>query len=160
MMSPPASVNTDAESAASEAAAGVGNRRTVSDAERDSVFDRNNQDIDTDAAYALAGLNDTRAWNANVKRTYDTLDEELQSGVKQAQSQLADLHTIRVQMLTNMATNADNLQKQHLAHRDIATDRTWNVDEVSALVAKSGVQADAFVALLSKSIADALAAGK
>ena len=62
----------------------------------------------------------------------------------------------RVQMLTNMAVNADNLQKQHLAHRDIATDRTWNVDEVSALVAKSGVEADAAVALVLKAVADAV----
>lgn len=29
----------------------------------------------------------------------------------------------------NAIVNLDNLQKQHTAHRDIATDRTWNVDE-------------------------------
>ena len=59
-------------------------------------------------------------------------------------------------MLASMQANADSKEKQHLAHRDIATDRTWNVDEVSALTAKSGVQADAMVVALTEAIAQVL----
>ena len=143
---------------AADDASGVETRRTVSNAETDTK--RMNQDVGADEAYQDAILNQTRAWDANVKRTYDTLEEELHSSVKSSQDHVNELHTIRIQMLTNMATNSDNLQKQHLAHRDIATDRTWNVDEVSALVAKSGVQADALVALLAKAVADGVNAKK
>lgn len=143
---------------ASEDASGVGNRRTVSNAEADTK--RMNQDVGADEAYQDAILNQTRAWDANVKRTYDTLEEELHASVKSSQDHIAELHTIRISMLSNMAVNSDNLQKQHLAHRDIATDRTWNVDEVSALVAKSGVQADALVALLVKAAGEAVASIK
>jgi len=143
---------------ASEDASGVGARRTVSNAETDTK--RMNQDIGADEAYQSAMMDQTRSWNANTKRTYDTLEEELHSSVKSAQDHLNELRTVRIQMLAAMAVNSDNLQKQHLAHRDIATDRVWNVDEVSALVAKSGVQADALVALLAKAVADAVSAKK
>ncbi len=153
---------TESESKTSEAGSGVGSRRTVSDAERDQTTTRLDQitDIGADEANMSAVYDQTRSWNANTKRTYDTLEEELHSAVKEANAHISELRTIRVQMLANMAVNSDNLQKQHLAHRDIATDRTWNIDEVSGLSAKSGVQADAMVALLAKAIADALATPK
>jgi len=94
------------------------------------------------------------AWSANVKRTYDRVEEEIAAGVKSAQDHLNALRTVQTQQLTNMVTNADNLQKQHLAHRDIATDRTWTQsNELEALLsAKSGVQADAFVVALAEAI--------
>ncbi len=147
-----------AKTDAADDASGVETRRTVSNAETDTK--RMNQDVGVDEANQSAVLDQTRSWNANVKRTYDTLEEELHASVKSAQSHVNELQTIRISMLSNMAVNSDNLQKQHLAHRDIATDRTWNVDEVSALVAKSGVQADALVALLLKAAGDAVNAAQ
>ncbi len=150
------------KSATTEAASGVGARRTVSDAERDNIVNRQDQitDIGVDEATQSAVLDQTRSWNANVKRTYDTLEQELHASVMESNAHVSELRTVRLRMLTDMAVNADNLQKQHLAHRDIATDRTWNIDEVSALSAKSGVQADAMVTLLAKAIADALGTSK
>jgi len=142
----------------SDDASGAATRRTVSNAETDTK--RMNQDIGADEANQVAMMDQTRSWNANTKQAYDTLVEELHAGVKGNQNHSGNLQTIQIQMLTNMAVNADNLQKQHLAHRDIATDRTWNVDEVSALVAKSGVEADAAVALVLKAVADAVGAAK
>ena len=147
-----------AKSEADEASAGVGSRRTTSNLETDTK--RQNQDIGADEANQSAVLDQTRSWNANVKRTYDTLEEELHTSVKSANDHLNSVRAIREQMLTNMVGNSDALMKQHLAHRDIATDRTWNVDEVSALVAKSGLQADAMATLLSKAIADGIASKK
>ena len=155
---------TESGSAASQAASGVDARRTTSNAERDEVTSRLDQltDIGVDEAYQLAGLNQTRSWDANVKRTYDTLEEELHSAVKESQAHLAELHTVRVQMLTNMTVNCDNLQKQHTAHRDIATDRTWTQSNEleNLLSAKSGVQADAIVTMLAKVVADAINANR
>ena len=150
------------KSATTEAGSGVGSRRTVSDAERDQTTTRLDQitDIGVDEANMLAGLDQTRNWNTNTKRTFDFVGVEMQRAAQAAQDHLNNLRTVQVQLLTNMAGHADDLNKQHTAHRDIATDRTWNIDEVSGLSAKSGVQADAMVALLAKAIADALATPK
>ena len=150
------------ESATSEAASGIGARRTVSDFERDQVVARQDQitDVGVDEASMIAVLDQSRSWNANTKRTFDFVGVEMQRAAQAAQDHLGALRTVQVQLLTNMAANADAMNKQNTAHRDIATDRTWNIDEVSALSAKSGVQADAFVALLAKAISDALANSK
>ena len=147
---------TSSEAASSNADSGTGTRRTTANAERDSVFDRNNQDIGIDEAYQLAGLNVSRSWDANSKLTYDKVLETLDAQVKEAQAFVTATNAVRLQTIATMQVNSDNLQKQHLAHRDIATDRTWNVDEVSALTAKSGVQADAFVAALMSALGDAV----
>ena len=149
---------SESESSATDAGASTGNRRTTANAERDSVFNRANQDIGTDEAYQLAGLNDTRAWNANVKRTYDSLDEALSSQVKEAQTHIVNVNAVRLQTLTQMQANADALTKQMIKHSDLAQDRTWTqINELETmLAAKSGVQADAFVAMLAKAVADAI----
>ena len=147
--------NANADTAG--ASAGTQNSETVlSDKARAATQNASNesdQDVNVDEALALAALSDTRAWNANVKRTYDRVEEEIGSAVKSTQSHLDALRGIQIQQLANMSVNCDNLQKQHLAHRDIATDRTWNVDEVSALTAKSGAQADAMVVALLEALA-------
>ncbi len=127
----------------------------------DKRFDRENADIGAEEAHAGAVLDQTRSWNANTKACFDTLQEELHSAVKEANAHISELRTVRLQMLSTMAVNSDNVQKQHLAHRDIATDRTWTQSNEleTILSAKSGVQADAMVTLLAKAIADALTKG-
>ena len=139
------------ESDATDAASGIGSRRSTSNVETE----QRNVDVGVDEAYQSAALDQTRSWNANTKGGFDTLQEELHSTVKAAQTHLANVQTIQQQMLSNMVGNADALMKQHLAHSNIAADRTWNVDEVSAFTAKSGVEADAVVAMALKIIADA-----
>lgn len=146
---------TTAEAAADEAAAGVGARRTVSSADTDMKRQDQITDVGADEAMQSAILDQTRSWNAKTNAAFETLQEEMHSTVKESQNHLVNVHTIQQQLLTNMVANSDALMKQHLAHADIARDRTWNVDEVSALVAKSGVQADSIVALMAKIIADA-----
>ncbi len=147
---------TVAESSASEAGAGVGNRRTTANAERDSVFNRQNQDIGVDEAYQIAGLDATRSWNSNSKLTYDNILESLAGQVKEAQTHITNVNAVRLQTLASMQVNNDAMQKQHMAHRDIATDRTWTQSNEleTMLAAKSGVQADAFVAALMKALGD------
>ena len=87
------------------------------------------QDVLGAEALRRGMVSDTHAWSANVKRTYDRTEEEISASVKAAQDHLNNVRTVQLQMLTNLAVNTDNLQKQHLAHRDLATDRTWNLDE-------------------------------
>ncbi len=134
-------------SKSTEADSGTGSRRTTSNKETDAGFNRLNQDVGVDEAYQAAVLANTRAWDANTKQAYDTLATQLDSAVKQHEQHLSDLHTVRLQMLTTMTVNSDNLQKQHLAHRDIATNRTWTqIDELESVMAT----------LVAKAVADAV----
>ena len=64
--------------------------------------------------------------------------------------------TIANQSLQNAVETANLAGKAALRHADLAVDRQWNVDEVASLVAKTGVQLDAFVTLLASKIAEAL----
>ncbi len=48
------------------------------------------------------------------------------------------------------------VSKQSIRHVDIAVDRQWNIDEVSDLSAKTGVQQDAIAAALISALAKAL----
>jgi hypothetical protein len=74
---------------------------------------------------------------ANVKRTYDEYQETGLAGIRSAQAHAQEVlaisrgHLARVQSyaelgLAKAIENADALMKQHLAHRDIATDCTWD----------------------------------
>jgi len=107
------------------------------------------------------------AWFANVKRTYDEfLQESLESvrlmrGYHQKLLTDAQQHdnvrqNIADQALQNAVETANMVGKQAVRHSDIAIDREWNVDEVSALTAKSGVEADALVTAMAVAIAKAM----
>ena len=58
---------------------------------------------------------------------------------------IANVRKIELETLQNGTHGANLANLQGIAHRDIATDRTWNVDEMATLTAKSGVQADAMI---------------
>ena len=107
-------------------------------------------------------------WISNRKRTYDEYQDvglgaarmSLRIGERIATDSLdhaARLRVIAERQLNNAATHDVDLNRQHLAHRDIATDRTWNVDEVSNLTAKTGVQQDAIAAAVAAAVVAALA---
>lgn len=139
-------------SAGAESAVGTNAASTRSRGERDNVFDtmRIDQlsDVGVDEAHSGAMHDQTRSWNANVKRTYDVH----QSWDSKVWSDLQGSHGVRDniinQALQNAVETANMVGKQAVRHGDIAIDRQWNVDEVSTLTAKSGVEADAVVAAL------------
>lgn len=94
---------------------------------------------------------------ANVKRTYDEFQQESLESIRRnrtyvdgvlndAKNHSNNLNNIAIQCLQNAVENANfkakncldtaNLvNKQAAAHRDIAIDREWNLDEVAALAA-------------------------
>jgi len=122
---------------------------------------------------------------ANVKRTYDEFQHESLESVRRNRTYvdevLADsrnhsnnLNNVALQCLQNAVENANfkskncldtaNLvNKQAAAHRDIAIDREWNIDEVAALastlirdlsgtnVSKEGIEA-AVAAAVAKAV--------
>lgn len=60
------------------------------------------------------------AWKANLKRSYDEYQNESLRGIRLLDAQISDLHTIRVQMLSDLATNSNLAAKQSIDHRDNA----------------------------------------
>jgi len=105
---------------------------------------------------------------SNRKRTYDEYQQESLETIRNNRSYtmktLSDAgqndqvrQNIANQALQNAVETANMISKQVVRHGDLAVDRQWNIDEVSDLSAKTGVQQDAMVALLAKAIADALA---
>jgi hypothetical protein len=92
---------------------------------------------------------------ANVKRTYDEFQQESLESIRRnrsyvdgvlndAKNHSNNLNNVAIQALQNAVENANfkakncldtaNLiNKQAAAHRDIAIDREWNIDEVAGL---------------------------
>jgi len=111
------------------------------------------------------------AWFANIKRTYDEYQQESLTTIRRSRDYISKVlsdegqndnvrQNIANQALQNAVETANLVGKQAVAHRDIAIDRIWNVDEVSALTAKSGVQADTIQAIVAAAVAAALASKK
>ncbi len=127
-----AEAKSDADAATSGARGAAGNYTHGGDTE----FARENADIGVEEAHSGAVHDQTRSWNANVKRTYDvhqTLDLD---GLNAARNKGEVLFQLSTQALQNAIESANMISKQAIAHRDIAIDREWNIDEVAALVAK------------------------
>ncbi len=121
---------------------------------------RENSDTGAEEAYSAGMRLDAAAWSANMKRTYD---EFLARSLENSQKGRTHFDTLisNAQNYSNLAlqsavTTVDMLAKQAVRHNDVAIDRQWNVDEVAQLVAKTGVQSDAFVAILAKAVAGEL----
>ena len=103
----------------------------------------------------------------NMKRTYDDYqDLDLARaradiyGVEMARIEerksSAERDKIATQALQNAVETANMVAKQAVRHGDLSIDRQWNVDEVSTLTAKSGIQADAMIVMLAEALAQAL----
>jgi len=107
------------------------------------------------------------SWFANVKRTYDEYQEvslnEIRKNKRYIEKVLSDAQQndnwrqgIANLALANAVFSSNLCNLKALGHGDLAVDRQWNVDEVSTLTAKSGVQADAFIVLLAEKVAAVL----
>lgn len=108
------------------------------------------------------------AWFANIKRTYDEMLQESLESIRRNRTAVdkilldAQQHdnvrqNIANQALQNAVETANMVGKQAVRHVDFAVDRQWNVDEVSNLSAKTGVQADTIQAIVAAAVAAALA---
>lgn len=111
------------------------------------------------------------AWFANVKRTYDAYlhlgleackrsQSHFDKVISDAQKHSENVNSVALQALQNAVETANKVGKQSVSHRDLAVDRMWNQDEVSALTAKSGAQADLIQAIAVNTAAAVMAAMK
>lgn len=107
------------------------------------------------------------AWFANIKRTYDEYQHESLESIKRNRSIVDKLisdaqqfdnqrQLLANQALQNAIETANMVSKQAVRHSDLAIDRQWNIDEVSDLSAKTGVQSDALATVLAAKVADEL----
>ncbi len=156
--------------AAADAMAGVAHARSASNVEGRTVKDADRSTTTTQGSTKHdSDINAEEAWAANLKRTYDltqSWDFELarrsaahfDAMMADTRSHIANVRKIELETLQNGSHGANLVNTQSTAHRDIATDRIWNVDEVATLTAKSGVQADAMIAALAAAVARELSA--
>ena len=103
------------------------------------------------------------AWFANIKRTYDEFQHESLESIRRNRSFIDKVLTDAQQndnarqqianlALSNAVDTANLVNKQAVAHRDIAIDREWNLDEVSTVASRSGVFSDAIAAAVAKAV--------
>ena len=76
--------------------------------------------------------NIAQAWAGNFKRTYDEFQDISLVSARRSQNDYDEVRAYSRLALQNAVNNADNLAKQAIAHRDIAIDREWNVNETDA----------------------------
>lgn len=123
-------------------------------------------DIGVEEAHSTAVHDQTRSWNANVKRTYDVHQTHDLEGVGQRRQHFDrmvthgldhdnELRQLTVQAMQNAVETANMLSKQAVAHRDLAIDREWNIDEVAKLVAENTVFVNAIAAAVAKAVQEA-----
>jgi len=105
----------------------------------------------------MENVEQSEAWFANIKRTYDlhqTLDTK---AINDANKHAAVLDNLATQALQNAIETANMIAKQAVRHGDIAIDREWNIDEqgyqVADILNDSKFQ-DAIAASLAKIVAD------
>lgn len=97
--------------------------------------------IETEVSPASIG----KAWAANLKRTYDEFQDVSLIAARRSQTHYDQVSNVSLQALQNAVESANMLSKQAIAHRDIAIDREWNVNET-----------DAYATILAAKIAEAL----
>jgi len=136
-----------------------GAAQAVQEASRGVGAETSGATIETDISPISIG----DAWRANVKRTYDAYQLEDLESIRLARKtaeQLAQAHTDHVRDLqtqtmrihTNSITHDNDLNAQRIRHNELSTDRIWNVDEVSQLVAKTPVFLDAIAAAVAAAV--------
>lgn len=126
----------------------------------DTEFARENADIGYEEAQSVGLFGDGRKWSANDKRTYDVYQTADLDGLHRSRALTEKFDSLCFQAMQNAVETANMVGKQAVRHSDLAIDRQWNIDEVSDLSAKSGVQADTIVAAMISAVAEVINASK
>lgn len=108
---------------------------------------------------ALLGSNDKRTYDEYQHESLSQVRENRQIVERMAQLSVDHDNAVRnvsLQALQNAVETANVVGKQTIAHRDIAIDREWNVDEVAQAVAKTAVFSDAIAAAVAAGFAAAM----
>jgi len=116
----------DAKQAAQQIAEAIGqSQRAVIDASRTA----GSQEVGAEREFEIGK---DEAWFANIKRTYDEFQDLALVAARRSQLDFDSIRNVSLQLLQNAVTTSDMIAKQAIAHRDIAIDREWNVNETDA----------------------------
>jgi hypothetical protein len=121
-----------------------------------STTQRNLEDVSEVERYAKEGANESSAWHANVKRSYDEYQDVSLEGTRR-KSVIAD------QALQNAVETANMVAKQVVRHGDFAVNKQWNINETDFIASnalRNAVPQDAISAAIAKAVQDALSASK
>ena len=151
-----ATVAANAAQASAGAQAGVAGARTQSNIE--SAVDRA---MSTISQQVESDIDSPEAWKANLKRTYDIhqTDEResfsrnrlhFDNMLTQLQTHVANLNQMTIQSLANNQNQSNLGNLQAIAHRDLATDREWNINETDLSAKSAAVLSDAILAGVAK----------
>jgi hypothetical protein len=101
----------------------------------------------------MENVEQSEAWFANIKRTYDQYQTLDTKAINDANKHGAVLDNLSTQALQNAVETANMVSKQAVRHGDLAIDRQWNVDEQGYTVAdilNDGKFQDAIATALAK----------
>ena len=116
----------EAKQAAQQVAEAVGqSQRSVIDASRTAA----SQEVGSEREFEVGK---DEAWFANIKRTYDEFQDISLIAARRSQIDFDGIRNVSLQALQNAVETANMIGKQAVAHRDIAIDREWNVNETDA----------------------------
>lgn len=94
-------------------------------------------------AGAREDVGSNAAWQANFKKMFEDAQNTANAFQNQAveaasrsRVQFDQLQQLSLVALTNAVETANMVGKQAVAHRDLAIDREWNVNETDALAVK------------------------
>ena len=74
----------------------------------------------------LTDYDESMPWFANIKRTYDEMQQTSLKQISDAQLSAQNVQNVALQALQNAVETANMIGKQAVAHRDIAIDNEWN----------------------------------
>jgi len=127
------------------------------------------EEIGRDEAWFAKVKAENDSWFQNGKRTYDEYQHESLESIKSNRSYVSKVlsdaqqndntrQNIANQALQNAVESANMISKQAIAHRDIAIDREWNIDEVAQLVSSNSTFKDAIAAAVAKAVNEVITA--
>lgn len=94
------------------------------------------------------------AWETNRKRTYDTYQENDLAARAASQDHARVVNNIAQQALQNAVETANLVGKQAVAHRDVAINKTWNLNETDLIAANAITSGSAINAAIAKHVQD------
>ena len=97
---------------------------------------------------------ENQAWFTNRKRTYDTYQEEDLENRAASRDHARNVNNIAEQALQNAVTQANLVTLQAIAHRDVAVNKTWNINETDLIAANAITSGSAINAAIAKHVED------
>ena len=95
---------------------------------------------------------ENQAWFTNRKRNYDIYGAEDIETRAVGRDHARNVNSIAEQALQNAVTQAHQITMQSIAHRDIAVNKQWNINETDLIAANAITSGSAINAAIAKHV--------